>query len=114
VVDGIYIMSYRGAIGWGLGMLLLRRGIVTGADMLGGLYDGCYEERPDDLVFDLKMTVPAGVILVQGTRPQPKPYDVPFNAVVPKRAIETHEPVLVQLPPGPVNAIFTLLRPLED
>jgi hypothetical protein len=114
VIDGIYTMSYRGAIGWGQGLLLLRRGVVTGVDIVGAFYDGRFVERDEDVSFELKMTVPAGVILVQGTAPQPRPYEVPFNAVVPKRAIETLEPVLVQLAPGPVNVIFKLLRPLED
>jgi len=95
-------------------MLLLKDGVVTGADMVGGLYDGRYNARADDVVFTMTMTVPAGVVLVQGTAPQAKPYTLPFNAVVPNRAIETFEPVLVQLPPGPVNVIFKLLRPMEN
>jgi hypothetical protein len=104
MIDGIYTMTYRGAISWGIGVLVLRRGTVTGADAAGGLYDGRYVEQADNVVLEMKMTVPAGMELVQGTPPQPKPYEVPFNATIPKRAIETSEPVLVPLPPGPCTA----------
>jgi hypothetical protein len=50
MVDGIYTMTYLGASGdWGMGMLVLRQGIVVGADAVGGLYDGRYIETPDSL-----------------------------------------------------------------
>jgi hypothetical protein len=114
MADGIYTMTFRGAVGWGTGMLVLRKGTVTGADAGGALYDGVYEEKPNDIFLDLKMHVPAGVVLVQGTPPRPTPYEVPFKATVPKAAIENSSPVLVQLPPGPINVIVKRLRKLDE
>jgi hypothetical protein len=61
VADGIYTMTYRGAADWGMGMLVLRRGTVTGADISGCLYDGRYRDDPENLVLELDMTVPADV-----------------------------------------------------
>lgn len=114
MADGIYSIVYRGAVGWGQGMMMLRRGVVTGVDTVGVLYDGRYEENAAALVLTAKMVVPPGVVLVQGTPPRPNSYELAFNAVIPRQAIETSQPVLVELPPGPVNAIFKLLRPLVD
>jgi hypothetical protein len=114
MLDGIYTMTFRGSADWGIGMLVLRGGKVTGADAGGALYDGRYVERPDGLLVEMTMTVPAGLSLVQGTPPQAKPYEVPFNALIPKRALENSEPVLVELPPGPVNVIVRRLRSLDD
>lgn len=111
---GIYTMTYRGATGgWGMGMLVLTKGTITGADSVGGIYDGRYSENADSIILEMEMTVPPGVTLVQGTPAQPVAYKVPFNATIPKRAIETSAPVLVQLPPGPVNVIVTRLRNLD-
>jgi hypothetical protein len=111
---GIYLMTYRGAAGWGQGLIVLRAGKVTGADAAGGLYDGTYDTQPKGMTFDLTLTVPPGVVLVQGTQPQPTTYAVPFKAFIPYEAIEKEQPVLVSLPPGPVNAIVKRLRALGD
>jgi hypothetical protein len=95
-------------------MLVLQRGSIVGADAGGVLYDGTYQDRGDSLDVRLTMTVPPGVTLVQGTLAQPTAYSVPINVSLSKRALTTSEPVLLQMPPGPVNAIFRKLRPLSD
>jgi hypothetical protein len=111
-VDGIYAMNFRGAVGWGMGLLELRHGIVAGADVLGVTYDGTYSETEQEIRLDLRLTIPPGVSLVQGTAPRPIEYSVPFQATIPKNAIATSEPILVDLPPGPVNVIVRRLRGL--
>ena len=113
MADGIYAITFRGATDWGMGMLLLRKGVVTGVDSGGVLYDGIFKMSGDHLTFDLKLTVPPGATLVQGTLPQTSAYTVPFQASVPIRAIQQNVPVLVQLPPGPVNVIVKFLRSIE-
>src|SRR5579871_5757699 len=112
--DGIYLMTYRGAAGWGQGLLVLRDGKVTGADAQGGLYDGTFAQQPEGMTFDVQLTVPPGVVLVQGTQPQPTTYTVPFKAFLPYQSIEKELPVLVSLPPGPVNVIVKRLRALAN
>jgi hypothetical protein len=114
MADGIYTMTYRGAADWGMGMLVLRRGQITGADTAGGLYNGRYIDQSEAIVLEMIMTVPAGVALAQGTPPRDRAYDVQFNARIPKRAIDNAQPVLVELPPGPVNVIVKRLRRLDD
>jgi len=111
-VNGIYALTFRGASGLGMGLLELRDGIAAGADAAGATYDGTYVETDQDIRLTLSMTVPPGVALVQGTRPRPVQYSVPFQATFPKTAIETNEPILIDLPPGPVNVIVRRLRTL--
>jgi len=110
--QGIYTITFRGASDWGIGMLVLQNGNITGADVGGATYDGTYTDNGDSIFFKAIMTVPPGVSLVQGTRPMPTTYTVPFEAEIKKNIITTGEPVLINLPPGPVNVIFKKLRTL--
>jgi hypothetical protein len=113
--DGIFTMTYRGVSGdWGMGLLMMRRGTIAGADTTGIIYDGRYTIDQSSLTFQMVMKVPPGVALVQGVPAKPTPYNVQFNASVPLDAIEKSTPVLVQLPPGPVNVILKRLRSLES
>src|SRR4051812_1698795 len=112
MIDGIYSINFRGAVTWGQGMLVLQKGAVTGADAAGVMYQGQYSESNEAIVLDLVMTVPPGALLVQGTPPRATAYNVPFKATVPKTSIENSQPVLVSLPPGPVNVIVKRLREL--
>ena len=111
-MQGIYQITYRGAADWGMGMLVIKDGTVTGADMGGGLYDGTYTEVHDGVAVDITMTVPPGMRLVQGTPPKSQEYKIPFSLILSNQAVEKREPVLVDLPPGPVNVIFNRLRTL--
>jgi hypothetical protein len=114
VIDGIYSMAYRGAVDWGIGMLILRRGTITGSDASGVLYDGTYQQTGGNLDLNLTMTVPPGVALAQGTSAKSTAYSIPINLSLPTRVLSTGETVLMPLPPGPINVIFRKLRPLSD
>jgi len=43
-MDGIYAIRFRGAADWGLGMLVLQGGKITGVDAGGVQYDGVYSD----------------------------------------------------------------------
>lgn len=111
-VDGIYSITFRGTADWGMGLLMLQNNAITGADVGGVSYDGTFEETEDSITVDMQLTVPPGVTLVQGTLPRPEVTKFPLSATIPKRAIDTQEPVLVQMSIGPVNVIFKRLRSL--
>jgi hypothetical protein len=113
-MNGIYSITFRGANDWGFGMLLLRSGRIIGADVSGVLYDGTYRDERGAMAVNVTMTVPPGATLVQGGSPRPQPYTVKFDAMLPDHALKDGTPVLIQMPPGPVNVIFKFLRPLED
>lgn len=110
MVDGFYQITFRGTADWGMGMLILKDGVITGADVGGVLYDGTYKEHKDKISSKITLTVPPGATLVTGTLPQPKEHKFDFELSLNKKNIETKEPVLVHLPTGPVNVIFNLLR----
>jgi hypothetical protein len=113
MLDGIYSMVFRGAADWGMGMLVLQGGQVTGSDASGVLYDGNYEERGSDIELQVIMTVPPGVTLVQGTPARSTSYAIPVRLTMSKSSLENNEPVLLPLAPGPVNVIFRRLRSLS-
>ncbi len=114
MLDGIYSITFRGAVDWGMGLLILRKGLVTGSDVGGVHYDGRYRDLGSAVEINLTMTVPPGATLVQGTPAQPTAYTVPVNVTIPKTDIESRQPVLLELPQGPVNIIFRRLRELSD
>jgi hypothetical protein len=68
-MDGIYSVTFRGAVDWGVGMLLLRQGRIVGADVAGVLFDGTYRDINDALAVEVEMTVPPGATLVQELQP---------------------------------------------
>jgi hypothetical protein len=112
MLDGIYSLMFRGHAGFGAGMIILQNGVITGADAQGALYDGSYVELGTDLRMDFTITVPPGVTLVQGTPAKPEQYTISDRTIFPRRALDSGEPVLMDLPPGPVNVIFRRLRAL--
>jgi hypothetical protein len=111
-MDGIYSITFRGAADWGMGMLILQNGQVTGADASGVTYDGTFVDTGPYIELHVTMSVPPGVALVQGVPAQSKAYTIPINQMIPKSAIETSQAILLQLAPGPVNVIFRRLRTL--
>ena len=112
IMDGIYAITFRGAADWGTGMLVLKNGTVVGADVSGVLYDGTYSVLGENVVVKFIMTVPPGAALVQGVPARPESYKIPVDTVVPISSFENNNPVLLKLPPGPVNVIFKRLRAL--
>jgi hypothetical protein len=110
MIDGIYSITFRGRDDWGMGMLILQKGSILGADSGGAQFDGQYFERGPVVDVKMTMTVPPGATLVQGTKPQPFAYTIPVEIAVPTTAFANRQPVLMQLPPGPVNVIFACLR----
>lgn len=66
--EGIYKVDYQGIEGMGMAMMILETGAVTGADVVGGIYDGVYtwNERTRLLDVDVEVAVPEGVVLVTG------------------------------------------------
>ena len=44
MTEGIYAMYFTGHIESGHGLLMLKTGIIAGADAAGGIYDGSYTQ----------------------------------------------------------------------
>jgi hypothetical protein len=109
--EGMYSIQFRGQAGVGLGVLVLMAGRVFGSD--GGVaYDGHYEpskNRKGYLDVTLKITVPAGVALVQGVASQPAAYWFDLQASF---HAQDNTSLKVETPYGPVHVTVTYLRGL--
>jgi hypothetical protein len=108
-VEGIYAVYYTGVAGFGHAILIINDEIITGADATGGVYDGSYTVGDsDEIDIKITLTVPAGSTLVTG---QTLPEDLTQEITAKLRAsFADGQPVPVQTPMGPVNAIFKKLR----
>ena len=113
MLNGFYSIYYTGKTGTGFGVLVLKDGIVTGADVSGGIYDGEYTIEDERKVFEgtIKLVIPPGVPLVTGAGPsqqsytQQIPISMPFD-------LNQGRPVQVQTSTGPVNLIIKKIRNL--
>lgn len=110
MLDGFYALFYTGKISSGFAMIVLRNGIVTGADVSGGLYDGKYTINADKLTVDgtMKLTMPPGIPLVTGAPASPQTSSQEFPFSLP--ADFNEKTVQVQTPTGPVNLRFRKIR----
>ncbi|WP_286909322.1 hypothetical protein [Roseovarius sp.] len=108
-MEGFYAVYYTGVSGFGHAILVINDGIVTGADATGGVYDGKYTVG-DDGEFDIEVTLtaPAGVTLVTG-----QSLTEEFSQIISAKLLAGFadgQPMSVQTPMGPVNAIFKKVR----
>lgn len=110
MINAIYKITFRGAVDWGIGILIFKGGVITGVDIGGALYDGEYSEKDGFLHVKMNMKVPPGVTLVQGTLPSPNEYVVEIDEMVKITDLEASNPIFFNLKPGPVNVIFQHLR----
>jgi len=110
MLDGFYALFYTGKVSSGFAMIVLINGIVTGADVSGGLYDGKFTLNADERTVEgtMKLTTPPGVSLVTGApaSPQASTQEFPFSFP----ADLNEQIVQVQTPTGPVNLKFRKIR----
>src|ERR1700730_16254276 len=108
MTEGFFRIAFTGATGTGLGILVVHKGSIVGADTGGGIYDGSYIENAgtQTLEFVITMSLPAGVAPVQTGIPLPTPMSVPISASLLQDEIGSGKPTLVQTPLGPVNVLF--------
>ncbi|MDE0942145.1 MAG: hypothetical protein OSB58_06865 [Alphaproteobacteria bacterium] len=58
--EGFWTFRYAGNHGSGYGMFALETGIIVGADVMGGTWDGTYEIVDKHFHLDLAVTFPPG------------------------------------------------------
>lgn len=111
-MEGFYAVYYTGVAGFGHAVLILKDDIVSGADATGGVYDGTYASVDGGGVsIEVVLTVPAGTTLVTG-QTLAAAYSQTIKANLPAE-FGAGQPVPVQTPLGPVNAIFKKIRNLK-
>src|SRR6266576_982816 len=110
--EGIYAMYFTGNAGSGHGLLMLKSGVIAGADAAGGIYDGSYNPgAPGTLNVHVRLTVPPGFALVTGASAGQKPMVFEIPAQLPEN-FANGQPIALDTPTGPINIIFKKLRDL--
>jgi hypothetical protein len=111
MIDGFYAIYYTGVSGAGLGVLVVNNGIIVGADMVGGRYDGTYTQNKTTGNYDgkIRITIPPGGSLVTGVVVGAQPFQMDVTATLPPD-LGGEKPVRIETPTGPVNVIFRKLR----
>jgi hypothetical protein len=86
-IDGAWGVLYWGKEDLGIGAFIIERdGELRGRDFGGIDYSGTAKEDKDgNITLDVKMSVPAGVNLVQGDMPMHIPFDRLFSQTFPPR-----------------------------
>src|SRR5262245_55930903 len=112
--EGFYLVEYFAAgpaDNRGFGIMALDRGMVVGADWTGGVYDGAYKYNPKTelLDFQMKGTIPAGVLLVQGLVSPPGGMTLRVAGSLP-RELSKAVTIDVATSAGPVQARFQKIR----
>lgn len=111
-MDGIYAMYFTGTVGVGHGVFVLKDGVIAGADAIGGVLDGTYEDADEgNLTVSITMTFPPGALLVTGAVADQEPLTQQISATLPVD-LGNGKPIELTLPTGPVNVIFKRLRAL--
>ena len=111
MISGFYAIYYTGVSGSGIGVIVINNGIIVGADMLGGRYDGNYTQSAIAGAYDAKVriTIPPGTSLVTGALAGPQPLSMDVTMVLPAN-LGGEQPIRIETPTGPVNVIFRKLR----
>lgn len=107
-MQGFYALYYTGISGFGHAVLIMKDGLVIGADATGGVYDGTYQTVDNDIKVEVNLTVPAGATLVTG-QSLPEALTQKIVATLPSH-FASGSPVSISTPMGPVNVIFKKLR----
>ncbi|MCD9146631.1 hypothetical protein [Pseudophaeobacter flagellatus] len=110
-MNGIYAVYYTGVSGMGNGVIVLLDGVVSGADVAGGIYDGTFSSIENGKIsIEVNFTVPAGATLVTGqTLPNALTQQISAHL---EQTFANGNPVRLETQMGPVNAIFKKLRSL--
>jgi len=109
-MNGIYAMYFTGITGAGHGVIMIKDGIIAGADAGGGIYDGRFSILGDGtLEGNARLTIPAGGRLVTGAAAgsEPMVFEIPLK--LPANLGEG-QALPMQTPTGPINIIFKRLR----
>jgi hypothetical protein len=111
-MEGIYVMYFTGSLGSGYGLLILKNGVIAGADAAGGIYDGSYTQEPGGtLNAKVRLALPPGATLVTGAAAGETPMVIDIPAKLPEN-FASGQAIALTTPTGPINIIFKKLRDL--
>ena len=109
-MEGIYAMHYIGSEVSGHAVLVMKDGLVAGADSIGGTLDGTFEEV-DNHNFKISLTfqTPVGSRRMNGGVVERETSTQNFTKILP-RNFSNGYPIGIQTSEGPINVVFKRLR----
>lgn len=110
-MNGFYAIYFTGTQGTGFGLLILKDGIIVGADVAGGVFDGNYKTVGDQIEGELTAKLPAGVVSITGQPAGPNGLVLEFPLRLPVN-LGAGRTISLQSPNGPINVNVKKLRDL--
>ena len=113
MLNGIYTAYMTGVAGNSIAMLVFLNGVISGADVGGGLYDGNYEIVNDGETIRGTMIykLPINVASIAGIAPQEKPMSIDVAIDLPS-LIQPDDVYRVETSVGPINLKLVKIRSL--
>jgi len=111
--DGFYSVYITGTGGNGIIVLVLRDGLIAGADPFGVCFDGRYKLTDKGCSAAIAVHAPPDGFLVQGVSTGPSGVNYELTTHLPIDFLEK-EYISISTPLGPVNAKFKWLRGFSD
>ena len=108
--EGFYRVDYQGIAGLGFAIMVLDTGIVIGADVTGGVYNGTYEWNDQTQLLDVTASgrVPEGVQLVQGVVAPAGGLELEIQCSFPREPDNVVVPAMTNY--GPIQVAVRFLR----
>jgi len=110
-MNGIYALYFTGTSGSGFGVIILKDGVMTGADVTGGMFDGTYRVVGDEITGTFISLLPPGVTSVNGVLAGQNGLRVEYPIRLPVN-LGAGQAFTLPTPNGPVNVIVKKLRDL--
>ena len=110
--NGMYIAYFSGEYGTSLGMFTFKDGVICGADLGGGVYDGIltYSSIDRELFGNITFRMKSGGTTITGAYTDlPVSYDTFVRLKTPVEGIPFHE---LESLSGPINVRFEKVRAL--
>lgn len=114
VIDGFYAAYLSGAAAYGLAILALRKGKVSGADVTGTKIAGTYEAAADGgNRLHIDVVLPGGGLLIQGAQTPPEGDSYEIDFVLPEDFLN-RKSLRIDTKHGPINARFVRIGDIDD
>lgn len=110
-IEGIYAAYLSAKMGEGLGIIMIKDGLITGCDVGGVRFDGYYQGNPtkNAWIGKIKVTAPPNVQVIQGFQTGEAGMTYEVDCLLPS-GFQDLPYLTIGTPLGAVNVILELLR----
>lgn len=106
--DGIYLAYFSAEFGNSIGMFIVSKNTISGADVGGGIYDGSFNKKNGEASGKITFSMKGGGVTITGAQSDlPVSYDTDFRFQLPLDGQDFHQFETIT---GPVNVRFEKIR----